>query len=188
MPRQDSFVNNHETVLLAQQKEQGMLYIFGGLPGTGKSTLSRHLACQLRAVHLRVDTIEQALREAGRQITGPEGYNVAYHIAEDNLCLGLNVVADSVNPLQLTRTAWRAVAARAGVPFVEIEIVCSDQAEHRTRVETRSTNIAGFKLPTWNEVVSREYEPWNAKHILIDTAAQTPEQSIATLERSLAAK
>src|ERR1051325_4434191 len=55
--------------------ERVMLYIFGGLPGTGKSTLSQHLAREQRAVHLRIDTIEQALREAGCLVNGPEGYN-----------------------------------------------------------------------------------------------------------------
>tara|TARA_B100000809_G_scaffold216598_1_gene222352 strand:+ start:64 stop:210 length:147 start_codon:yes stop_codon:yes gene_type:complete len=38
-----------------------MLLIFGGLPGCGKSTLGSHLAPELRAMHLRIDTIEQAM-------------------------------------------------------------------------------------------------------------------------------
>ena len=165
-----------------------MLYIFGGLPGTGKSTLSHHLSRKLKAVHLRVDTIEHALREAGANLAGPEGYNIAYRIAEDNLQLGLHVVADSVNPLQVTRTAWREVATRNGVPFVEIEVVCSNETEHRARVESRVADIAGFRLPTWDEVINRMYEPWDAERLLIDTAGQTPEQSIAALERALASR
>ena len=44
--------------------------------------------------------------------------------AEDNLRLACTVVADSVNPLPITREAWRAVAGRAGVPVLEIEVVC----------------------------------------------------------------
>jgi predicted kinase len=112
-----------------------MLYIFGGFPGTGKSTLSQYLARDRQCVHLRIDTIEHALRQTGSLITGSEGYVVAYHLAADNLRLGLSVVADSVNPLQITRTAWREVALRASVPFVEIEVICSDIAEHQHRVE-----------------------------------------------------
>lgn len=38
-----------------------MLLIFGGLPGTGKSTIARLLAARLGAVWLRIDSIEQAL-------------------------------------------------------------------------------------------------------------------------------
>ena len=100
----------------------------------------------------------------------------------------MRVVADSVNPVQITRAAWRNVATRANVPFVEIEVVCSDEAEHRDRVMTRSTDIAGFKLPTWDEIVRRTYEPWGAEHLVIDTAGQTLKQSIAALQRALASK
>ena len=82
-----------------------MLYIFAGLPGTGKSTLAQRLARAQQAVHLRIDTIEQSLREVGCLINGPEGYVVAYRLAADNLRLGLPVVADSVNPLQVT--TWK---------------------------------------------------------------------------------
>ena len=165
-----------------------MLYIFGGLPGTGKSTLSRHLACELKAVLLRVDTIEQAIREGGGHVSGPEGYLVAYHLAEDNLRLGLTVVADTVNPIQITRHAWREVATQMGVRFVEIEVICSNKTEHRARVETREADIVGFQLPTWNEVILREYELWDTEHILIDTAGQTPAQSITALKHALASR
>lgn len=163
-----------------------MLYIFGGLPGSGKSALSRHLARTRQAVYLRIDTIEQALRDSGGLIQGPEGYMVAYAVAADNLRLGLTVVADSVNPWAVTRAAWRNVAVQAAVPFVEIEVVCSDAAEHRRRVETRAADIAGFALPTWDDVVHREYEPWATARVVVDTAGQTEAQSTAALERALA--
>lgn len=39
-------------------------------------------------MHLRIDSIEQALRNSNVEISGPEGYEVAYAIAEDNLRLG----------------------------------------------------------------------------------------------------
>lgn len=42
-----------------------MLIVIGGLPGIGKTTLARLLAARLGAVHLRVDTIEQAIVRAG---------------------------------------------------------------------------------------------------------------------------
>ena len=62
---------------------------------------------------------------------------MAYAVAADNLALGRTVIADCVNPWPLTREAWRAVAGRAGVRVVEVEVVCSDVDEHRRRVESR---------------------------------------------------
>ncbi len=161
------------------------LYIFGGLPGTGKSTLARRLAARVRGVHLRIDSIEHAIREAGGAVSGGEGYAVGYRVAGDNLRLGLSVVADSVNPWPLTRSAWRRVALDAGAPFVEIEAICSDPVEHRRRVETRAADIEGFTLPTWAAVVQRDYRPWDEDHIVVDTAGQTPDETFAALARLL---
>jgi len=42
-----------------------MLIIFGGLPGTGKTTIARELSSQLGAMYVRVDSIEQAIRDSG---------------------------------------------------------------------------------------------------------------------------
>jgi predicted kinase len=103
-----------------------VLVILSGLPGTGKTTLARVVATTLGAVHLRIDSIEQALRNIGREVEA-DGYVAAYAIAEDNLRLGRTVIADCVNPWPLTRAAWRSVAARAGVRAIEVEVVCSDR-------------------------------------------------------------
>lgn len=167
-----------------------MLIVFGGLPGTGKTTIARELARRLGAVHVRIDSIEQALREhgmAGRPMDDT-GYGVAYAVAADNLCIGRTVIADSVNPLALTRDAWVAVAKRTGARVVEIEVICSDANEHRKRAEARRLGIPGLKPPTWEEIVSREYEPWNRERIVVDTARQSIEQSVHFLREAIAAQ
>jgi predicted kinase len=160
-----------------------MLIVFGGLPGTGKTTVAKALAQKLDAVYLRVDTIEQGLRSSTvlKTDVGPAGYVVAYRLAEDNLRIGRVVVADSVNSLQETRDAWLSVAEHASTKVAEVEVICSDAVEHRRRVERRQSDIEGLKLPAWQEVIDRAYENWDRPHIVIDTASGTVEETVAEL-------
>jgi predicted kinase len=160
------------------------LVVFGGLPGVGKTTIASRLAAQIGAVFLRIDVIEMALHDEGVEVEG-QGYAVAYALAESNLRLGLTVIADSVNPIPLTRDAWRAVAARAGARLVEVEVICSDAAEHRRRVEARVADLPGFVSPTWAEVVERDYAPRADDRLVIDTAVMALEESVATLRGRL---
>jgi predicted kinase len=119
---------------------------------------------------------------------GAAGYVVAYGVAADNLRLGRIVIADCVNPLASTRAAWREVARRAGVAAVEVEVTFSDASEHRHRVETRHSDIAGLGLPTWDEVLAREYEPWAGEHLVIDTAHRPMEAGVMKLHALLLAR
>lgn len=156
-----------------------LLVVVGGLPGTGKTTVARRLATQLSAVHLRVDTVEQALRrtpDAPSDI-GDLGYRVLYALALDNLRLGSWVIADVVNPVPLTRDAWRSVAEAARAAFVEIELVCSDPAEHRRRVEQRVADIPGLVPQTWQDVLDREYLPWHPT-VRLDTARASIDDTV----------
>src|SRR5438445_1354530 len=91
------------------------LIVFGGLPGAGKTAIAQELACELRAVYLRIDSLEQAIRASGilDKPLEDEGYRIAYALAEENLRRGRTVVADCVNPLQITRDAWVSVADRS---------------------------------------------------------------------------
>ncbi len=162
-----------------------MLYIFSGLPGTGKSGLSKFLSENTGSVYLRIDTIEQTLRNHGISHVYDEGYQVAFSVALDNLRRGHSVVADSTNPVNKSRESWREIATIANVQFTEIEVICSDQLEHKRRIETRTSDIPELKLPTWDSVVAREYHQWNTERVVIDTASKTLEQSKRDLSDKL---
>ena len=157
-----------------------MLVVLSGLPGAGKTTIARVLARRTGALHVRIDSIEQALRRAGLDVEA-EGYAVAHAVAEDNLRLGRLVIADCVNPWPLTRGDWRMVAVRAGTDAIDVEVVCSDADEHRRRVEARDADIAGHRLPTWAEVLARDYRPWECERLVVDTARLTADDCAAAI-------
>lgn len=161
---------------------QCTLVLFGGLPGTGKTTVSRVLARRLGAVWLRVDTIEQAMRGAGIGDIGPAGYAVATSLAEANLELGLTVVVDCVNPVAESRREWRETAARTTAQLTEIELVCSDWEEHRRRVDSRCADIPGHRLPSWQDVIEIEFEPWHGDHLVLDTAGTPITETVGRAE------
>lgn len=156
------------------------LVVVGGLPATGKSTTAADLARRIRAPYVRVDRIEHAI-VAASSLTHPvgvAGYAVAYALAAEQLALGLDVVVECVNPLTATRDSWMETATAAGAAVIEVETVCSDAVEHRRRVETRPTDVVGLVKPTWAQVLSREYEPWNRPHTVVDTACTSPEDAV----------
>jgi predicted kinase len=147
-----------------------ILIVFGGLPGTGKTTVAQALATKLKATYLRIDAIEQAVKSSGIGEVGAAGYVVGNALAEANLKLGGSVVADCVNPVSESRNGWEQVAGRSSAQLVEIEIVCSDPVEHRKRVEGRTADIPGHVLPTWEAVMNHVFEPWDGDHLVLDTA------------------
>ncbi|MEP3113691.1 AAA family ATPase [Nisaea sp.] len=162
------------------------LISFAGLPGVGKTTVARHFARQQGILYLRVDEIEGVLMidDPERDI-GPAGYQIAAALAVTNLSLGLSSVIDCVNPWQLTRDIFQDAARKAKSAFFGIELYCSNQTEHRRRVETRHADIPGKALPDWQKVMARDYHPWTDADIRIDTAKLSAEQAAHEIIRNL---
>jgi predicted kinase len=151
----------------------GTLIEFGGLPGTGKSTLARQLAAETGAVLLRIDEIEAAMRRNGltaRQ-TGIAAYSVAHDVAASHLRRGFTVIADAVNPVAEARAGWRGVADACEARHVVIETACPDAAEHRRRIDARINDLAGWAYPSWDQIRQRadEYQPRTDARLILDT-------------------
>lgn len=167
-----------------------MLIVFSGLPGTGKTTIASELVTRTSAVYLRIDTIEQAIRDSGALAhdVGCSGYMVANEIALSNLRFGRMVIVDCVNPVFESRKTWSDIAARSGAPLVNIQVICSDKHEHQRRVETRKIDVPGLIPPTWQSVLDHEYEAWGSALFSIDTALTSPAQAVAMIVERLLSK
>ena len=165
-----------------------VLVVIGGLPGSGKSTIATALARRAGMPYLRVDRIEQAIVDWSTldHPVGPAGYAVAHSLAAEQLGVGLDVVVECVNPVALTRDPWPITASGAGAAIVEVEVVCSDAAEHRRRVAARASDVPGLIKPTWRDILDREYEPWTRSRVLIDSCQLSVEQAVDRLSTEIA--
>jgi hypothetical protein len=157
-----------------------------GLPGVGQGddvvdlhVVGGGLAALAGAAYLRIDTIEQTIlnRTSLVQPLGPVGYEVGYALAGEQLRLGTKtVVAECVNPIAITRDAWQRTAESAAAFLVDVG---------RHRVETRTGEIPGLTLPTWQQVSARQYEPWHRERLIVDTAQYGPDQCAAAIAEAV---
>ena len=156
-----------------------VLVILGGLPATGKSTVASELNKGGAFSYVRIDALEQALRDSGEmQARGVQGagYMVGYAVAGNLLDGGNDVLVECVNPIEVTRAAWRDVAASHGAGLLEVELFCSSGKVHRARAESRTITVPGLTPPTWEEIEAREFEPWPAD-LRIDSCASSPAET-----------
>lgn len=155
-------------------KNNVTLFVMSGLPGVGKSTISRALAETIHAIWLRIDSIEAGIKDGDLGVSDLKGagYCAAENVAKDNLALGHSVIADCVNPIHLTRDRWANIANNEGYHLIEIEVICPNKAEHKSRVEAR------VRSNNWAAVEARYYEPWRRAVFQINSAELSPQKAV----------
>jgi tRNA uridine 5-carbamoylmethylation protein Kti12 len=77
-------------------------------------------------------------------------------------------------------TIARELARSLAAVYVRI-----DSAEHRRRVESRVADIAGHRVPTWQDVVERDYRAWDRQPLMIDTARPSVSESVQAIVSAL---
>jgi adenylylsulfate kinase-like enzyme len=145
-----------------------------GLPGAGKSAVAEDLAKSLGCALLSVDPVEAAMWRAGiarDQPTGLAAYVVVEVLAAEQLALGHDLIIDAVNAVDPAREQWRQLAERTGSALRFIEVRCSDELEHRRRLETRERGIEGFPEPSWESVLGSRpgFDEWADERLVLDS-------------------
>ncbi len=131
------------------------LIVMAGLPGAGKSTIGEIVGARLGATVVSVDPIESAILRAGidaDQPTGLAAYLVAEEIARQELEAGRTVIVDAVNAAEAARLQWRDLAERTEARLRVVEVVCTDEDVHRSRLEKRERNLPHLDETTWRAV------------------------------------
>jgi len=132
-----------------------MLVAMAGLPGTGKTAIAEAIGARLLKPVVSVDPIESAILRAGidaDQPTGLAAYLVAETLAETVMHAGHGVIIDAVNAVDPAREQWVNLAVRSGQTLRFIEVICSDVAVHRSRLEARQRHLPHITEPTWHAV------------------------------------
>lgn len=154
-----------------------LLVVLAGLPGTGKTTLSRLLAGRLQAVYLRTDAIVGPMLRSGltedAERAARVGYDIASDVATENLRNGVPVVVDGVNGSHERRALWRAASETTDARLVPLETTLHDVVEHRRRVDIRQAPGTGHIGPTWEEIRQMRFDAWDeatdGPRLLVDT-------------------
>jgi hypothetical protein len=183
---------------LARRDGQARLFTVGGLPGTGKSTLSALWADRLGAVLFASDAVRKDLARS-RGGTRPSGgwqqgiytpqwtrrtYEELVGRAERSLAEGHSVVLDATFARRSQRRLAAGAARRTGARCVTVECVCSSRLA-RKRLEERSRgpslSDADWKI---HRAVKREYLPPRRSTVRIDTGGDLEEGLAAMAEAS----
>lgn len=151
------------------------LTVFSGLPGTGKSTLAERVAVEVGAPAFSGDWLLGALKPhglltgLGRPTLLAAYYDLLTTLATRQLMLGQSAVMDClVNDEVANR--WQELADRYETRLLLVECVCSDEVEHRRRLEGRTRGIPGWHEVGWDHVarMRTEYPPLTVPHLTLD--------------------
>ncbi|WP_166680226.1 AAA family ATPase [Kribbella sp. VKM Ac-2566] len=148
---------------------------FTGLPGTGKSTPAEQLATETGVPAFAGDWLLGALRPHGvlagldRAAFLAMYYDLLGTLVERQLMLGQSAIVDCLVNSEIAER-WGELAARYDGRLRIVECVCSDQGEHRRRLEGRRRGIPGWHEVGWDHVLRMrsEYPQLEGERLTVD--------------------
>jgi hypothetical protein len=177
------------------RRDDPLLVLVTGLPGTGKSTMADVAAAACGAPVLGHDwamsglrpypELQEALDVMGLRGHRGVGWSILRALARSQLRHGRSVVFDGVaRAPEVARC--RALAREEGAPSFVVMTQCADPELHRSRIEGRQRGIPGWYELDWAHVARArgEWEAPDDVDVVLEAAA-TVEQNAASLRNAL---
>ncbi|MDD5096456.1 MAG: AAA family ATPase [Candidatus ainarchaeum sp.] len=161
-----------------------MLILVCGLPGTGKSRISRELSSRIGAVHVSSDMVrnemlkERTYSEEEKALV----YGEMVSRVSKSLSEGKDVIADATFYREGLRERMREAAEKAGTDFFIVECTLPEEGVK----ERLSGRRGGGSEAKFNEylIVKDAFQPFTEQRIRIDTSLPV-EESIKMVLRSI---
>jgi predicted kinase len=152
------------------------------LPGTGKTTLANRLARRLRWPVLRIDDVAGDVPVDADYRFWDEKILVLLTIVEEQLKLGVNVIADSVF-MGADRIQAQEMAARHGANFRPVFCYVSDESVWKKRVIERLGDDQGSGVADWEQVQHQRqwFSHWKSGTGLFVDAIQPLERNFTSV-------
>ena len=156
------------------------LVIFSGLPGTGKSTLADRLARELRWPLLRIDDVAGNVPSDADYHFWDEKVLILLTIAEEQLKLGLSVIADSVF-MGADRLHAHEIAQNHNAVFCPVYCFVSNETIWEKRVNERFDTLRHSYVASWEQIQHQRqwFAPWQSGTALFIDAIDSIEQNYA---------
>lgn len=153
-----------------QLAEPGDVIVVCGLPGVGKSTVSRAIADRLDATVLRTDVIRQELvdnpvytAEEKRRV-----YTELFDRAREHVEDGQPVVLDGTYRRREYRERARELADELGAAFRLVSVRCDEAAVER-RIATRENDASEADFEVYRQYRD-SFEPLEYDHETVDNS------------------
>lgn len=147
------------------------LFMFSGVPASGKSTIATLVATHYKIPYFARDDTQRFLFQQGLVTENTvDGYLWMLEMARVQLNIGVGCVLDAVFGKQGFRDDVQAIAEITGAKFIPVYCTCSDEILWKTRWHQRAAtnHPAHWNNPTWADVerIANNFEDWTHPDVI----------------------